>query len=725
MPFLHIYTKKMTSLSYYNNLLLVSSTICAARAAATGNGGVPYKTKNNKWMAFIVMVLCSICLLSTSVVQEADAQLDNIDLSKFTSGPAVFDWATRAPTAPTPRPTTQCLLTDVVDPMVLASKPICGGANLETGKVEKPCNVRTDAIYQGKANPKQYASCPSGSFYDLIGGCYQCPSPRTVRSEFPVNGGMACQNNDQSLWTYTKAKKEFNLRECPRGFFDLIHGGSCWECPASHPLRTGEAVDSSKACTKSVWTILSLNNADFARANYIQASHTDCGSFVFDVIDGGSCWTCGDYAARTVYPVNGDKACENRYFGPAKLVAQMGCPPGQFWDMIDGGTCWSCPVSFERSLFSVKSDQACFNNQLMWNSTRAIPGMFNIRVVTDKLREIVLGDPTIFYDLAVAHIKNLKNSDLEPSAEALKHFIDTLDTAAPNSKPHPLLVTVLTQILLKEISTESCFSKWFRKYYKNSRIFVANEANRMLDSYNQGYLSTLNPDYRAVMLRAWTGKITTIPNFMSIAESNYNSFTEMSVLVQHAVFVPATNSILIGTEFARLGMGFYNFFKGWKWASEHFGYTTIWGIEFEVHKAIRSAGAAVKATKWFIVLVIVEMVLEIGLAILQIVVADKMVNSIRSALDEAKATEITAAYAAERIKNTVSGPHQFAFEFAHAVNAPSTMPDDIKTGLTIMKQKLLVAFTGNSGPALPQLRLRIKQQLEEQQNMLSGDGPDS
>lgn len=137
-------------------------------------------------------------------------------------------------------------------------------------------------------------------------------------------------------------------------FFDLIDGGSCWSCPKGFK-RTAASVSAGNACV------------GFKRAS--QAGVYGCkrkygSSAFYDAIDGGSCWTCPKGYKRTVFSVKSGKACE-KWNSPISIShssatkrGKNGCDRG-FSDPIDGGTCWTCPSGSKRTVYSVKSDKAC------------------------------------------------------------------------------------------------------------------------------------------------------------------------------------------------------------------------------------------------------------------------------------------------------------------------------------------------------------------------------
>lgn len=95
-----------------------------------------------------------------------------------------------------------------------------------------------------------------------------------------------------------------------------------------------------------------------------KAKNVGCpsGSF-FDPRNFGECWTCSG-KVRTVHAVTSASACGAHVFDGkgtrARFVRSLwGCGKGQFFDLVDGGSCWSCPSGTYRGITHVKSATAC------------------------------------------------------------------------------------------------------------------------------------------------------------------------------------------------------------------------------------------------------------------------------------------------------------------------------------------------------------------------------
>lgn len=89
--------------------------------------------------------------------------------------------------------------------------------------------------------------------------------------------------------------------------------------------------------------------------------HGCSGGTFFDPRNGGECWSCPGGYNRTIFAVDGDKACDKGVFTKgvrAKFHRKTGCSKGTFFDLLTAG-CWSCPAGYERSLDLVRSNKAC------------------------------------------------------------------------------------------------------------------------------------------------------------------------------------------------------------------------------------------------------------------------------------------------------------------------------------------------------------------------------
>lgn len=169
---------------------------------------------------------------------------------------------------------------------------------------QQSVTLPTVSRFKAATKIRSDVKCSSGSFFDPINGgtCWTCPSgyTRTVHS---VTGTKACERAATTV--YAKAKshgKGWGMlgTNCNKGqFWDP--NGYCYSCPSGYK-RTTSAVSSAKACSKRV---------GYASSRATKVGNVKCGSGSFyDPIYGGSCWKCPSGYARTVYPVNGQKACE-------------------------------------------------------------------------------------------------------------------------------------------------------------------------------------------------------------------------------------------------------------------------------------------------------------------------------------------------------------------------------------------------------------------------------
>jgi hypothetical protein len=145
---------------------------------------------------------------------------------------------------------------------------------------------------------------------------------------------------------------------CPAGsFFDLIDGGTCWSCPADFKRHVTH-VKSADACIR-------LPQMAHAKATRHGRGGgligTDCpkGQF-WD--PNGSCFSCPQGYTRTASPVTAGDACArlgSAATARATFKKSLACARGSFFDLVDGGTCWRCPSGYVRTLAHVKAPNAC------------------------------------------------------------------------------------------------------------------------------------------------------------------------------------------------------------------------------------------------------------------------------------------------------------------------------------------------------------------------------
>ena len=204
--------------------------------------------------------------------------------------------------------------------------------------------------------------CPSGSFWDPKNGG-QCWTCKTgKRSVFPVDGPKAC--TVEGFTTFAAAKRlEANKSRCPSGSFFDIGKGSCWTCP-SGTKRTVFAVDGGKACER-------ITPKQKRKAKYVYKVESllkKCKKGTFANAGSRSCYTCPkgwkhDPSKR----VKTNGVC----YKPRKVThkpasetrdVSLSCKRG-FFDPIDNGSCWTCPADHVRQVSSVKDPKACMKVQ--------------------------------------------------------------------------------------------------------------------------------------------------------------------------------------------------------------------------------------------------------------------------------------------------------------------------------------------------------------------------
>jgi hypothetical protein len=185
-----------------------------------------------------------------------------------------------------------------------------------------------------------------------------------VGSAAPALAGgwsVPCGGLDKAPCAFNAAKLEGKQTSglCATGqFFDLIQGGTCWSCPAGYG-RTVFAVDTGRACEK-------VASQDFRSA--IENAKgtgffgTDCPSGQFwDIVD-GRCHGCpSGYAMQVLEHVHSGRKCAKEIPGSFAAATKFGppCGAGKLWDPRNGGECWSCPDDFVRTVAPVTTQYAC------------------------------------------------------------------------------------------------------------------------------------------------------------------------------------------------------------------------------------------------------------------------------------------------------------------------------------------------------------------------------
>jgi hypothetical protein len=366
-------------------------------------------------------------------------------------------------------------------PGTLICPIIEGGSRLRLG-----CALYGDrAKYVGKAPS---ASCPDGSFGDPQNGgeCWTCPSGY-IRNVSPISAKDACWKPIGE--TLAKATQVGKIG-CNNGFFfDPRNGGECWSCPAGYN-RTLDPVTADRACSQTIF-------GPFSKASFGGKNVASCQSGSFsDPINGGTCWTCPAYYRRTLNSVTSDGACaqtqETKY---SEATQKSGCsmypaPVGYgtpFRDPRNGGECWSCPVPLLRSAAPVNSNEtgnggACHaggnTDRLVWQSPqfpepglpRFMPGLLQMALADPKAVDAFLSvragnDPAKKRALWASMI-----ADPASSAELKALMFASLLTAAENPN-----ASIVAKGSVRE----------FEEYARARRTFVAQEAVRMFDNWQQ------------------------------------------------------------------------------------------------------------------------------------------------------------------------------------------------------------------------------------------------
>lgn len=207
-----------------------------------------------------------------------------------------------------------------------------------------------------------FMGCPSGSFWDPRNGGECWKCSTGKRSVFAVDGPKAC--TVEGFTSFAPATQlEQNKSQCPKGSFFDVGKGSCWSCP-SGSKRTVFPVDGGKACERI--TPKQKRKADYVYK--VSSVFKSCRSGTFANAGSRSCYTCPkgwkhDPSKR----VKTSGVCYkprkvSRMAATEVYDVSLSCNRG-FFDPIDGGSCWTCPANHVRQVSSVKSSKACMQVQ--------------------------------------------------------------------------------------------------------------------------------------------------------------------------------------------------------------------------------------------------------------------------------------------------------------------------------------------------------------------------
>ena len=137
---------------------------------------------------------------------------------------------------------------------------------------------------------------------------------------------------------------------CPTKFpgsFHDIGTAACWKCDSTHPNRTIFPVNGARACERRPYE-------QFRRAggpeNPTGLLKTDCRRGWFLDIGKGKCYTCSGYN-RTAFPVGHARACARLVPVSREGATRMGaagCPSGSFRNGLTA-SCYACPAGHSRN----------------------------------------------------------------------------------------------------------------------------------------------------------------------------------------------------------------------------------------------------------------------------------------------------------------------------------------------------------------------------------------
>ena len=347
---------------------------------------------------------------------------------------------------------------------------ICGAMDLRTNTLLGACGFAS-ATKTGKA----VGECPRGSFFDIgTWACFSCPSGYN-RTGFAVDTPKACSKTVSAQ--YKSATRVAAHKSCPAGSFkDPRNGGECWSCPTGFG-RTFSAVNEWDACGAFGQ---SARRAEFIDRVCPEGSFPDLN---------GSCYTCPDGFRRTANAVTANNACfRNESLVPAEQTAALTCKAGEHFDFVDGGTCWSCPDVSVRSIYGVKTNKACEYTNMRWNSVKRTPnGLFGLPGGHEIAAQVI--QERVRIDAAIA--KFISESKLS-KAEGAEYGTAAWQLILTEPESSPILMAAVydhTYDIIKngaKTKAERDLLNYLAAYVQKSRLLVAEEMNNVWESWQRG-----------------------------------------------------------------------------------------------------------------------------------------------------------------------------------------------------------------------------------------------
>ena len=208
------------------------------------------------------------------------------------------------------------------------------------------------ATYKGSL----FKTKPSRAFIDPRNGgeYWSCPAGTHRTVLHAVTSSKACERRARTVYAKaSKYRKNSRVGQgCPGGkFWDVKGGdrllGACYSCPSGYK-RSASSVSSSKACYRRISAKLYK-----AKKHGGVKNPKPAGAFL-DPRNKGEYWSCPKGYGRTVvHAVNSSKACKKTipgksYAAKSKKRGTFGCRAGAFRNGLENA-CYTCPKGYSRS----------------------------------------------------------------------------------------------------------------------------------------------------------------------------------------------------------------------------------------------------------------------------------------------------------------------------------------------------------------------------------------
>ena len=371
------------------------------------------------------------------------------------------------------------------------------------------------------------------------------------RTQATAKGAVLCADHGNSAACKTMDADyvggyKLNTK-CDEGFYDMIHGGTCWKCPddtdqAGSWIRSADHIEKDTACWRAP-------KEQFSAATFVKNGWAwDCGSGQFwDSVGqggshpfGGACWTCADpYPRRTGSSVTDSKACVRAMneTKPAIFLKYNGCPapdiktmyptradgdkrmPGKpFLDIASGitvannagGACWTCPSADKdgnfiiadrngNTLINRKTDNSGCTIRFKYApapfTEPGLSGLIGVKDIIFEKQIMIRPDAITKYLYALAETSGM--ASVEAAQWVAQQWADIAAHPYRNDSIRTMLYAYMMRKApdymyptgvkpLSRTAAEAKLVSAFESYAQTKRTYLAQQALDMYDAWKAG-----------------------------------------------------------------------------------------------------------------------------------------------------------------------------------------------------------------------------------------------